>query len=453
MTEKGPADIEMFMRQGIIKGERVPVIFNMFPQNIVNETEGKAWVGDQMYGLEVLAETTSLEQAETLPYAVRYQRCAEGVSLCGGSSMTEKFNAVCWVPRKDLPKVSGRMVTNVPRGQASWHPGWRWHQFDSRKAVLVFLKAFNRAFDIWEEGIKKDGFPLKESYWHVGEIYKDIQDTLLTYINGEGKGKSKCEEKFEEHGLDKMCRTRMRAMTAMTPVNLGHANSLERNVKATPSGYVPAPKYPHYYTGPDILPVKWKIPEGHVDLHAIAIASSYEAPQIDHFWEYEGDDDDVEEDAENTRRQLKNAEEDVSSETNHEPIIADKQHDTPRALDSNEVVPGEGWGFYGYNSKDDYCDGSSNSECNRIEISSSCFYYGTNDNHNGISGDGLSGWLVIKVPEVKEGIIWSKFEVSLQRPLMNDKLLRSIQPLINKPLLTFLIVVASSQKLGIDTFR
>ena len=32
--------------------------------------------------------------------------------------------------------------------------------------------AFKKAFDTREEGIKTDGFPLAEKYWHVGDTYK-----------------------------------------------------------------------------------------------------------------------------------------------------------------------------------------------------------------------------------------------------------------------------------------
>jgi len=357
--------------------------------------------------LEVCPLTTSLEQGKDLPWAVRYQRCKEGVDLCYANKQQEKFNAVCWVERKDIEKPNFKY--NVPKGQASWHPGWRHHQLSSRKSVLIFLKAFQKAFDIWEEGIGKDGFPLKESYWHIGEIYKDMQNTLRTYINGEGKGTSLCEKHYEQYGFDKWCRTRMRGMSEFSPRNLGYENSISKRVKPAASGYVPGPLFTNAYVGPDILPLGWKIPEGHVDLHAIAVVTNYEAPQIDHFWEYEGDDDTFEEDAENSRRQLGNAKEVVSTEGNLD-TAAGNLNDVPRALASDDVVPGEGWGFYLRTADNEYCDGSANSECDRIVGNSQCFYYGANDSRNGISGDGLSGWIVINVPEVKEGIVWAKLE-------------------------------------------
>ena len=48
--------------------------------------------------------------------------------------------------------------------------------------------------------------------------------------------------------------------------------------------------------------------------------------------------------------------------------------------------------------------------CKR-SIASNCLMYGHNDGRSMIEGDGLSGWIVITVPEVKEGLVFARMEV------------------------------------------
>jgi hypothetical protein len=58
---------------------------------------------------------------------------------------------------------------------------------------------------------------------------------------------------------------------------------------------------------------------------------------------------------------------------------------------------------------DDFCDGSVDSFCNRGE-KSNCLLYGHNDGRNGFTFCGYSGWIVLNVPDVKNGYIVVKFE-------------------------------------------
>lgn len=190
----------------------------------------------------------------------------------------------------------------------------------------------------------------------------------------------------------------MHGMSEFTPINLGNGNSIMRNAKTGANGF-PKPLGEMIYKGPDILPLKWKIPEGDVDVHAIAIATNYEAPNFDHLFEekLEEDDEDDEdaEDAENERRDLKQ----ISAK------------DASRSVSSTGIIPGEGWASYFAQSTggiEEYCDGSAMSECNRRNAH--CTTYGNNDRHSCLSGDGLSGWLVIDIPHVEEGLILAKSE-------------------------------------------
>ena len=414
MTENKAHDIDLFNKQAILKGERVPVIMGWQISNIMNETDNRAWFGKIPYTESTFIPLTKgAEQAKTLPWLTRYQNCEQGVDLCSAYTMVNKFDSVCWIDRTDLaePQVfldNGKMQTRIPSGQASWHPGWRGHRIESRKSAILFLKAFNKAFDIWEDGIKADGFPLDKKYWHVGEYYKKTQDTLLEHINGVGKGTSPCEQYYEQYGFDKWCRTVMHGMSEFRPISLGDGNNIASHIKASPNGYIPEYRSEVSYHGPDLYPTSWKIPEGDVDVHAIAIATNYEASQSEHLWGDLNDDDEEELDA--SRRGLR--ERAIKGTKKMKLDATSTPTEVSRSLGDDNIVPGEGWGMFSdTSSKGDLCDGSPMSECHRSH--ESCLMYGNNDLHSGIAGDGLSGWLVINIPPIKSGIIWAKMEVSI----------------------------------------
>lgn len=82
-----------------------------------------------------------------------------------------------------------------------------------------------------------------------------------------------------------------------------------------------------------------------------------------------------------------------------------------RDLAEDDVVPGLGWSLYGYEwmVSDGYCDGSPVSWCHRTD-NNDCLMYGHNDGRPNIVGDGLSGWVIITIPEVKEGLIFGRLE-------------------------------------------
>jgi hypothetical protein len=304
-----------------------------------------------------------------------------------------KYHDSCWVDRIDFePKVQQALHVG---GQASWHPGDKWHQLQSRKQIMLFLKAFDAAFDAWESGIKSV-FPLPESYWHVGEKYKTVQSTLSNYLNGEGKGTTACEKKWKRLDLDKVCRQRIYGMTEWTPVN-GEVHTIRHHLKPSKNGYTPALNEESAYDDIDLLPLEWKIPNDEVDVHAIAIATTYERDEVgNNEWMYENVE--VEE---NETRAMQSTESPMEGELN-------------QSKDTNpvdiEVIPGLGWGMVcSERVPTGFCDGSPMSTCSR-DKSSSCLLYGHNDARTVISGNGLSGWLVINLPKVRDGLIFAKLE-------------------------------------------
>ena len=57
-----------------------------------------------------------------------------------------------------------------------------------------------------------------------------------------------------------------------------------------------------------------------------------------------------------------------------------------------------------------FLQGSPVSWCKRTP-GNSCLMYGHNDGRPFLSGDALSGWLVVNVPDVKEGFIFARLQV------------------------------------------
>ena len=198
MTEKGPA-VDLFNKQAILSGERVPIILTDFPFDVMKETNGTAWMGNYIRGGEknIIPDTT-FENAASQPYAARWY-----------NQKSEKYNAVCWEPRSDFTPL--KVQDAVPKSQVSWHPGNRQHLWSGRKLALILLEALGVAFERWEEGITKEGCPLAASYWHVGESYKIIRENLRTHITTPNKEvgdvRSQCEKLIP--WLPRLCRVQM----------------------------------------------------------------------------------------------------------------------------------------------------------------------------------------------------------------------------------------------------
>lgn len=406
MTEKGCDDQDLFHKQNLLGGERYPVLLNGCTANLKEETRGELWYGNLMntWGNgNSVKMTTSLDQGATLPWAVQYLKCDPTVSqLCNGKSVIPNYHSTCWVDRSDV--VPAVKQDAFPGGRASWHPGDRVHKFHGRTHTMLMLRALDEALNLWEDGIQTDGFPLKETYWHVGPTYKAARGNLSNHLNNEGRGTSECEKKWVQHpgGLDRACRRSFKGMAQFTPINRGYHNSISKHIKHAPNGYVPKVEEEKLYDGADILPLEWKIPKGHVDVHAITIASTYSPSELDQSWVTDEDD---EEDAEISRRNLRVAAMEnlsITEETSAANYFS-------RGLGLDDVKQGQGWiieqgGIVGY------CDGSPMSQDCKRSNKEKCLLSGHNDAHNTIAGNALSGWLVVNIPNVQRGLIFAKLQ-------------------------------------------
>mmetsp|Transcript_36526 Transcript_36526/g.44056 ORF Transcript_36526/g.44056 Transcript_36526/m.44056 type:complete len:548 (-) Transcript_36526:32-1675(-) len=424
MTEKG-APVDFFNKQAILSGERVPLILSAVHYDVVKESNDTAMMGQYINDDSMIPETT-WENYDSIPYAARWLNGKE-----------EKYNAICWEDRSDF--TPEKKQGEHPSSQVGWHPGNRSHQWQGRKLAMVVLHALSAAFEKWEEGMQgqvNSGCTLPETYWHVGPHYETIRKHLKTHVNTPTDGedvRSKCEEMYPE--LKRICRVEMHGYGMWTPRSHQAYDFLSR-IKPALNGYKPyVIDGGNIYNGFDLLPLNQAIPDGDVDVHAIAIATTNPPPDLDHNWieDDEGDTANKENTTETStqppRRQIlrkaselafkevAKMEQEINNNDNDQQnlqaeIANNNMHedDNTRMLDEEgAIVPGRGWEVHGWKKMDGFCDGSAQSECNRMS-EQGCLLAGANDNHLDIMGNSLSGWLVFSVPVVNEGIILARME-------------------------------------------
>ena len=423
MTEKGNT-VDLWNKQAILSGERVPVILSPFHFNVMDETNGTALMGNLMVDAPMVPPTPDddpddPEQAQALPWATRHL-----------DGRAEKYNAICWEARSDLTPVENQDAH--PGSQVGWHPGWRYHQFQGRKVALILLKGLAAALDRWEAGIEADGFPLAEHYWHVGDLYNTIRENLRTHVNtpnevevegGETTDlRSPCEHAFPY--LPRVCRVAMHGYGMWEP-RAHNSYDLLNIIEPAPNGYKPHWVEGNWYAGFDVLPFVQRIPDGEVDPHAIAIATTFPAPDLDHDWIEDedsggGTNSTPAANEPPTRRWLREA---TRRAFHNQPTVIDvgslelaqrraksKSQQRRRLGDDSEAItPGRGWVSHAWRPDEGFCDGSPQSECNRAEHNK-CMSIGHNDNHRDVAGNTLAGWLVFSVPNVKEGIVMARME-------------------------------------------
>ena len=101
MTEKKDASYDLFARQAILGGNRVPFLYHghFHPLIDLHDKDGAdvLYMGDGSLGIPT---TIDEEQVLTLPWAVRYMKCDEQrKDLC---DISVKYRTQCWVDRDDV---------------------------------------------------------------------------------------------------------------------------------------------------------------------------------------------------------------------------------------------------------------------------------------------------------------------------------------------------------------
>eukprot|EP00540_Astrosyne_radiata_P017049 CAMPEP_0116846898 /NCGR_PEP_ID=MMETSP0418-20121206/14120_1 /TAXON_ID=1158023 /ORGANISM="Astrosyne radiata, Strain 13vi08-1A" /LENGTH=620 /DNA_ID=CAMNT_0004478255 /DNA_START=23 /DNA_END=1886 /DNA_ORIENTATION=- len=259
----------------------------------------------------------------------------------------EKFHSNCWVNRTDVTPPLKQ--DEKPGSQVGWHPGFRSHQIIGRVLSFWVLKALKEAISIWKNA---DNYVVPDKDWHVADYYANIQKKVKSLDKILGS----CYEFSTALQMpERLCTTPINARTEFTPRPNPEKTSLQSIIKPNELGYVPHVSEPLFFTGPNVFNPFIAIPEDAVDVLAIV----------------------------SNGRNLDTA---------------------SRRLE--KIEPGLGWQMQSTNG---YCDGSWNSECGR-SAGSTCLILGHNDGRGGILFGSYSGWLVMTLKDVTEGIILTKIE-------------------------------------------
>ena len=375
MTEGGaPHHVDLVIRQVLMSGNRVPIIWGApFDLLKLYHEEGDADVGEWGTGYAGLPETTSEEQALTLPWAARNMKCtSERQDLCNEN----RYSSTCWLNRTtdDIKPNTGQRPR--PKGQVKWHPGWRPHQLMGRVLAFSVLEGLEVAVNTWMEGTMT-GQPLDDDYWHVTEYYENIR----TKIRNLNQTAGKCPDIANEGQLPaRMCNTPMQGKTQYTP-RVDYENSALTSIikPSAASGYVPANgnKQPALYEGPDAHNPAYDIPEGSVDVLSIVMGRRRLSEETTPWY----------------NRLLSN--------------MAQPWMTQPRRRLDEAIVPGDGWDVALEIQGD--CDGTYDSVCAHSP-DEECFLMGHPDGRGAVVGCEWSGWLVMTLKDLKAGIIVVKLQ-------------------------------------------
>jgi hypothetical protein len=251
----------------------------------------------------------------------------------------------------------------MPGSQVSWHPGFRWHQLVGRILAYTVLTGLKDAIAIWKEA---EGHVLPDEEWHVASYYDNIRNKVKNLNPDLGD----CVKGYDGIIPTRMCTTQLRGRTEFTP----RANPELTSIRSVlnKDGYIPTVEEEILYNGPDVRNPMFDIPEGQVDVLAI-LNNGRKVP---------GDD--------TVQRQL----------------TAQNKTIMQRRLDGNEIVSGKG---HQLEHPAGYCDGTYNAICKRT-ASNPCLLNGHHDGRGGLRFNEYSGWIVMTIPKVKEGLIMIKME-------------------------------------------
>ena len=367
MTENDPRHYEVFARQGILSGSKVPLLWGGFKEVLyMLHNEADVDVGQFGKGTDGLKEANTVEEVEATPFAAKYLKCGDAVKdYC---KEQPAYCAKCWVERDDVPASSFPHLKEKPGGQVSWHPGWREHQLQGRVLAYSVLEALHTAVDIFSE-CTMGGPPLDDELWHVTDYYENIRNKVKNLPPSIGQC-SLLKEVFPE----RICQVPMMGATQHTPRANPEQTSLAGLVRQTADGYKPHNFEKPVYDGPDVHNTCFDIPDGAVDVWSVVSG----------------------------RRQLSQSSASEIGVFAAPERQAFSQPNFRHLAGSDEIVPGKGWQVLGEPAGK--CDGEYDSYCGR-QASSECPMLGHHDSRGYIAGNEYSGWLVLDLPNLKEGII------------------------------------------------
>ena len=175
MTEGGVGHVDLVARQGTL-GKRVPLFMGLgMDMNLMTRLYDNGMdVGGFLTATAGMPETTSVSQAEEVPYAARYVNC--GPAMKEYCKQVPRFCWNCWLgDDKITPPQKQRDQSS---DNSNFHPGWRELQIRGRNLAMMVLRALQEAVEVWKSNVQ-GGPPLDEDLWHVSEYYDGIRSNIL----------------------------------------------------------------------------------------------------------------------------------------------------------------------------------------------------------------------------------------------------------------------------------
>jgi hypothetical protein len=360
MTEKENKAKEVMMRQGIMGGIKVPILWSLTPQ-ILQELNTAAGmdVGYPGTGFSGLPKAQSYEEIQALPWAAQYVRCSNELS---GFCRQFEYDGVCWIDRPDYTPVTPQK--DAPGGRAGWHPGNRIHQIQGRVLTFTILQALKEALTMWNDA-EADNYQLEDEAWHVTAHYERTRTNLAKVPIEDGH----CQN-YDQFGMEFICKYPMKARTEFTPRAFPSLTNIRNLMPPEMAATInPAPK--NVYQPPDVFNPSLHPPVGAVDVLSIVEAG-------------------------------------VPFRSLLAPDLATGFYKKPSFSSPPKVPIGKGINLR-TQAGDDFCDGSVDSFCDRGS-DQECLLRAHNDGRNGLVFDGYSGWTVMNLPDLKNGYIVVKIE-------------------------------------------
>lgn len=360
MTEKDSSALEVFARQAILGGNKVPVLWGFLSGtakylNMYFDAD----VGTTGRGTYGIPQAETLQEVEAMPWAARYMKCGSDINqIC----KENKYIGKCW-DDEIHPYVEPLMKQDsVPSGQAGWHPGNRSHQLVGRILTFTILQSLKTGLREWNE---TEGYAIPDEKWHLTQWYGNIRSKMENL----GPDFGSCKD-LAEHELEWTCKYPVKARTEFTPRAYPSMSSIRTLMPPEMAKSVPQPDKP-LYEPPEVFIKELHPPSGVLDLLNIVEAGT-----------------------------------DFQSTLN--PDYAYEYYKKPIFENQSKIPFGKGVGLI-TKAGDQYCDGTADSFCGKGP-DDNCLLAGTNDARNALYIDGFSGWTVLNIPDLRYGYVALKFE-------------------------------------------
>ena len=285
----------------------------------------------------------------------------------------ERYVGKCWESRENFqwegvdlslkePPVKQKAE---PGGRAGWHPGNREHQLQGRALLFPILQALNDALTMWKNA---PNYSVPDSEWHVTKYYKEIKDKVVE--NGEA-WEPWCQKKQISK---KFCKFAAQGRTENTPRALPWRSSI-RSIMSGSKTVSMNPKR-NLYDPPEVQIKSLVPPEGEVNVWAV----------VENGVDY----------TKNLAR-IHDSAQDMKGV-----IFTSSDEEKAKGSEFNDKIKGgKGWAA-NVPQNSDGCTGEFESFCKKT---GDCLNYGHNDSRGGLVFDSFSGWLVMKLSQVRQGVI------------------------------------------------